>query len=182
MYPAAIVTLRIANPGRVRLQNKGSGFLNKKKNAGCHTLPQTALCGVCVSLNPNKSTSYLKTKKRKKKKKNTSEGEPKDKQRYTSEVPHPKSLQAYPALCDPMDCSPQAPLSMGFSRQEHWSGLPGPSAGGFPTHSSSAVGGRFFPTSTTWEDQPEAPHPSAMPRPCLNLDANKFQPSARKDM
>ena len=127
MYPAAIVTLRIANPGRVRLQNKGSGFLNKKKNAGCHTLPQTALCGVCVSLNPNKSTSYLKTKKRKKKKKNTSEGEPKDKQRYTSEVPHPKSLQAYPALCDPMDCSPQAPLSMGFSRQEHWSGLPCPS-------------------------------------------------------
>ena len=25
-------------------------------------------------------------------------------------------------LCDPMDCSPQAPLSMGFSRQEYWSG------------------------------------------------------------
>ena len=23
-----------------------------------------------------------------------------------------------------MDCSPQAPLSMGFSRQEYWSGLP----------------------------------------------------------
>ena len=27
-------------------------------------------------------------------------------------------------LCDPLDCSPQAPLSMGFSRQEYWSGLP----------------------------------------------------------
>ena len=26
----------------------------------------------------------------------------------------------------PMDCSPQAPLSMGFSRQEYWSGLPCP--------------------------------------------------------
>ena len=26
--------------------------------------------------------------------------------------------------CDPMDCSPLAPLSMGFSRQECWSGLP----------------------------------------------------------
>ena len=26
-------------------------------------------------------------------------------------------------LCDPMDCSVQAPLSVGFSRQEHWSGL-----------------------------------------------------------
>ena len=26
----------------------------------------------------------------------------------------------------------QAPLSMGFPRQEHWSGLPFPSAGDFP--------------------------------------------------
>ena len=30
-------------------------------------------------------------------------------------------------LCDPMDR--QAPLSMGFSRQEHWSGSPFPSPG-----------------------------------------------------
>ena len=35
--------------------------------------------------------------------------------------------QLYLALCDPMDCSPPGPLSMGFSRQEHWSGLPFPS-------------------------------------------------------
>ena len=28
-------------------------------------------------------------------------------------------------LSDPMDCSP--PTSMGFSRQEHWSGAPSPS-------------------------------------------------------
>ena len=27
-------------------------------------------------------------------------------------------------LCDPVDCSHQAPLSMGFSKQEYWSGLP----------------------------------------------------------
>ena len=27
-------------------------------------------------------------------------------------------------LCDPMDYSLQAPLSLGFSRQEYWSGLP----------------------------------------------------------
>ena len=27
-------------------------------------------------------------------------------------------------LCDPMGCAHQAPLSMGFSRQEHWSGQP----------------------------------------------------------
>ena len=29
-----------------------------------------------------------------------------------------------PTLYDPMDCSPQAPLSMEFPRQEYWSGLP----------------------------------------------------------
>ena len=29
--------------------------------------------------------------------------------------------------CDPMDC--QTPLSMGFSSQEYWSGLPFPSPG-----------------------------------------------------
>ena len=35
-------------------------------------------------------------------------------------------------LCDPTDCTPQAPLSMGFSRQEYWSGLPYPSPGDLP--------------------------------------------------
>ena len=35
-----------------------------------------------------------------------------------------KSLQSCPTLCNPID---QAPLSLGFSRQEHWSGLPFPS-------------------------------------------------------
>ena len=34
-----------------------------------------------------------------------------------------------PTLCDPMDCSP---LSMGFPRQEYWSGLPFPSPVDFP--------------------------------------------------
>ena len=43
-----------------------------------------------------------------------------------------KSLQSYPTLCDPIDGSHQAPLSLGFSRQEHWSGLPFPS----PMHES----------------------------------------------
>ena len=39
--------------------------------------------------------------------------------------------QLCPTLCDPMDCSlHQAPPSMGFSRQEYWSGLPFPSLGG----------------------------------------------------
>ena len=34
-------------------------------------------------------------------------------------------VQSRSTLCDPMDSSlHQAPLSMGFSRQEYWSGLP----------------------------------------------------------
>ena len=39
-----------------------------------------------------------------------------------------KSLQLCPTL-GPMDCSYQAPLSVGFSRQEYWSGLPCPPPG-----------------------------------------------------
>ena len=36
-------------------------------------------------------------------------------------------------LCDPLDCiAHQAPLSLGFSRQEYWSGLPFPSPGDLP--------------------------------------------------
>ena len=35
--------------------------------------------------------------------------------------------QSCPTLSDPMDCSFQAPPSMGFSRQEYWSGVPLPS-------------------------------------------------------
>ena len=35
-----------------------------------------------------------------------------------------KSLQSCLTLCDPIDGSPQAPSSLGLSRQEHWSGLP----------------------------------------------------------
>ena len=33
------------------------------------------------------------------------------------------------ALCNPWTAAHQAPLSMGFFRQEHWSGLPFPSLG-----------------------------------------------------
>ena len=40
-----------------------------------------------------------------------------------------KSLQSCPTLCDPTDTGP---LSLGFSRQEHWSELPFPS----PMHES----------------------------------------------
>ena len=54
----------------------------------------------------------------------------------------------------------QAPLSMGFSRQEDWSGLPCPPPGDLPhpgTEAASlispALAGEFFTTSTSWEAQ-----------------------------
>ena len=40
-----------------------------------------------------------------------------------------KSLQLCRLLLTPQTVARQAPLSMGFSRQEHWSGLPFPSPG-----------------------------------------------------
>ena len=40
--------------------------------------------------------------------------------------------QSCPILSDPMDCSPPAPLTLEFSRQESWSGLPFPSARDLP--------------------------------------------------
>ena len=55
-----------------------------------------------------------------------------------------------PALCNPMDCSPPGPLSMGFSRQEYWSGLPFPFPGDLPDpgiEPVSCTAGRFF---TIW--------------------------------
>ena len=43
-------------------------------------------------------------------------------------------VQSCPALCDRIDwvCSPPSSLSMGFSRQEYWSGLPCLSPGDLP--------------------------------------------------
>ena len=40
--------------------------------------------------------------------------------------------QSWLTLCNPMDCSLPAPLSMEFSRQEYWSGLPYPFPGNLP--------------------------------------------------
>ena len=54
----------------------------------------------------------------------------------------------------------QAPLSMQFSRQEHWSGLPFPLPGDLsnlgiePTSlMSPTLAGGFFTNCTTWETQ-----------------------------
>ena len=42
------------------------------------------------------------------------------------------ATQSCSTLCDSKDCSHQAPLSMEFSRQECWSGLPFPTPGDLP--------------------------------------------------
>ena len=70
-----------------------------------------------------------------------------------------KLPQSCPTLCDPMVClACQAPLSMGFSSQEYWSGLPFPSLGDLPNSGikpvslmSPALAGRFLTISVTWE-------------------------------
>ena len=52
----------------------------------------------------------------------------------------------------------QAPLSLGFSGQEYWSGSPSPPPGDLPDPGiepmplmSPALAGRFFTISATWE-------------------------------
>ena len=47
---------------------------------------------------------------------------------YTAAAATAKSLQSCPTQCDPIDGSPPG-SSMGFSRQEHWNGLPSPFPG-----------------------------------------------------
>ena len=73
---------------------------------------------------------------------------------FLSDVVCAKLLQSCLTLCYPMECSPQAPLSMGFSRKEYWSGLPFPPLGDLlgikPTSLASPVlADGFFTTGTT---------------------------------
>ena len=56
-----------------------------------------------------------------------------------------KSLQSCPTLCDPYTASHQAPPFLGFSRQEHRSGLPFPS----PMHESESEVAQSCPTLRT---------------------------------
>ena len=65
-------------------------------------------------------------------------------------------------LCNPRDCTNQAPLSLEFLRQEFWSGLPFPPPGDLPNPeiepvplASPALTGRFFTTRVTWVGMPQ---------------------------
>ena len=75
---------------------------------------------------------------------------------------HAKSLQSVQLFVTPWTVAHQAPLSMGFSREEYWSGLPCPPPGdltdpGIEPVSSMfpALAGSFFTTSATWEAEQE---------------------------
>ena len=69
-----------------------------------------------------------------------------------------KLLQSCPTLCNPWTVARQASLSMGFSRQEYWSGLPCTPPGDIPdpkieltSARSPVLASRFFTTSTIWQ-------------------------------
>ena len=75
----------------------------------------------------------------------------------------------------------QAPLPMGFSRQEYWSGLPCPPPGDLPNPGiksaslwSLALAGRFFTTSATWE----ALHPLSISLTHISLGLISGNPSS----
>ena len=70
----------------------------------------------------------------------------------------------------------QAPLSMGFSRQEYWTGFPCPPPGDLPNPGieprslmSPALVGRFFTTSPTWEAQNSSAAAAKSLQSCLTL-------------
>ena len=69
-----------------------------------------------------------------------------------------KSLQSWRFFATLQTVVCQAPLSMGFSRQEYWRGLPCPPPGDLPdprikplSQAFPALAGRFSTTSATWE-------------------------------
>ena len=74
---------------------------------------------------------------------------------------HAKLLQLYSteAFVTPWTVVHQAPLSMGFSRKEYWSGWPCLPPGDLPDPRSNiffmspSLAGRFFTTNATWEVQ-----------------------------
>ena len=68
-------------------------------------------------------------------------------------ITHARSLYSCPALATPWTVASQASLSIGFSRQEHWSGLPCPLPGYLPNPGidPTSLISPAFTTSATWE-------------------------------
>ena len=70
-----------------------------------------------------------------------------------------KSLQSCPTLCDPIEGSPPGSPPLGFSRQDHWSGLPFPS----PMHESEKWKRSRSVVSDSY--RPHGPKPIGLLRP-----------------
>ena len=62
----------------------------------------------------------------------TSDGIQQNKYKKHHQFSSVQSLSRVPLFATPWTVTRQAPLSMGFSRQEYWSGLPFPSPGDLP--------------------------------------------------
>ena len=73
---------------------------------------------------------------------------------FTRLCTNARSGQSCLPLCDPMDCGPPAPLSIGFCRQESWSVLPCPPLGDLPDPSlmSPTLAAWDFPGSSVGEE------------------------------
>ena len=70
----------------------------------------------------------------------------------------PSCFSRIQLFATPWTLARQPPLSMEFSRQEYWSGLPCPPPGNLPNPgiksmslASPALAGGFFTTDATWE-------------------------------
>ena len=85
------------------------------------------------------------------------------------------SLSRVQLLATPGTVACQAPLSMGLSRQEYWSGLPCPPPGDLPdlgiepaSLTSPALAGGFFTTVPRGKPPPEPPAPGIYSYPPLS--------------
>ena len=93
------------------------------------------------------------------------------------------SLQSCPTLRDPVDRSRRAPLTTGFSRQEHWRGLPCPPPGDLPDPGikpsplkTPALAGGLFTTSATREALSAV---ETWPLSASSWDSNPSWPSSK---
>ena len=98
-------------------------------------------------------------------------------------------VQSCPTLCDPVDCHKvQASRSMGFSRQEHWSGLPclpnpgiEPGSPGLQAHSlPSELPGKPTVTRAKVINSDLGPKPSPAPQAPFSLSSG-LDPSVTLD-
>ena len=75
-----------------------------------------------------------------------------------------QSVSHVQLFANPWTVAYQAPLSMGFSREEYWSGLPFPSPGDLPNPGIKPG------SPTLWADAFPSEPPGKTPKPYVNLN------------